>query len=131
MSLLTHVTFEVSGEPSQIAAFDARVKQLCIEQQVSGEFEEQHTGGRLHYDLKIEGGIPFPPFVLASGEFPELDITVEWVHPKPNTRRGAHRARHARRAEHPEHRCIRRDHALSIKINADGYLALLSRAGLA
>lgn len=125
MSLLTHVTFEVSGEPSQLAAFDARVKQLCIEQEISGEFEEQHTADRLHYDLKIEGGIPFPPFVLASGEFPEIDITVEWVHHDAGTRGTARIVRGMLAEQNVENiGATGADHALSIRVNADGYLAL-------
>jgi hypothetical protein len=125
VSLLTHVTFEVSGEPSQLAAFDARVKQLCIEQQVNGEFEEHHTARRLYYDLKTEGGIPFPPFVLASGEFPELDITVEWVHHEAGTRGTARIVRGMLAEQNIENiGASGADHALSIKVNADGYLAL-------
>ena len=125
MSPLTHVTFDLSGEPSQLAAFDARVKQLCAEQQVSGELEEQHTAGRLHYDLKIEGGIPFPPFVLASGEFPELDITVEWVHHDAGTRGTARIVRGMLAEQNIENiGATDADHALSIRVNADGYLAL-------
>jgi hypothetical protein len=125
VSLLTHVTFEVSGEPSQLAAFDARVKQLAAEQQVTGEFEEQHAARRLHYDLKIEGGIPFPPFVLASGEFPELDIAVEWVNHAAGTRGTARIVRGMLAEQNIENiGAAGAEHALAIKLNADGYLAL-------
>jgi hypothetical protein len=125
VSLLTHVTFEVSGEPSQLAAFDARVKQLAAEQQVTGEFEEQHAAGRLHYDLKIEGGIPFPPFVLASGEFPELDIAVEWVNRDAGTRGTARIVRGMLVEQNIENiGAAGAEHTLAISLNADGYLAL-------
>jgi hypothetical protein len=43
MALLTHVTFRVSGERPQFAAFDARLKLLFAEQQVGGDIEEQHV----------------------------------------------------------------------------------------
>jgi hypothetical protein len=123
--VLTHVTFEVSGEPSQLAAFDARVKQLCAEQQVSGEFEEQHAARRLHYDLKIEGGIPFPPFVLASGEFPELDIAVEWVRHDACTRGTARIVRGMLAEQNIENMgATGTGNTLSIRLKADGYLAL-------
>ena len=126
MSLLTHVTFEVSGEPSQLAAFDARVKQLLAEQQVTGEFEEQHAARRLHYDLKIEGGIPFPPFALASHEFPDLAIAVEWVNPGAGTRGTARIARGMLAEQNVENvaGAPGADYALAIRLDADGYLAL-------
>lgn len=124
MSLLTHVTFEVSGEPSQLAAFDARVKQLAAEQEVTGEFEEQHAAGRLHYDLKVEGGIPFPPFVLASGEFPEISITVMWVNHDAGTGGTARIARGMLVEQNIEGIASAAGQALAIKLKADGYLAL-------
>jgi hypothetical protein len=86
MALLIHVTFSVSGERARLAAFDARLKELLAEHQTTGEIQEQHTADTLHYDLKVEGGIPFPPFALASGEFPDLAIEVEWVDPGTGAR---------------------------------------------
>ena len=124
--MLTHVTFKVTGEPSQLAAFDARLTLLLAEQQVSGEIEEQHAAGALHYDLKIEGGIPFPPFALASQEFPELAIAVEWVNPGAGTRGTARIARGMLADQNVENAAGApgADHALAIRLNADGYLAL-------
>ena len=126
MALLTHVTFEVSGEPAQLAAFDARLKLFFAEQQVTGEFEEQHAADRLHYDLKVEGGIPFPPFALASQEFPELKIAVEWVNPGAGTRGTARIARGMLAEQNIENvaGAAGADHALAVNVNADGYLAL-------
>ena len=76
---LTHVVFKVSGESSQLAAFDARLKLLFAEHGITDLVDEQHAPGALHYDLKVAGGIPFPPFALASADFPELCVAVEWV----------------------------------------------------
>jgi hypothetical protein len=124
--LLTHVTFKVSGEPSQLAAFDARLKLLFAEQQVSGEFDEQHAAGALHYDLKIEGGIPFPPFALASQEFPELAIAVEWVNPGAGTRGTARIVRGMLAEQRVENVAASpgADYALAIRLNTNGFLAL-------
>ena len=124
--MLTHVTFKVTGEPAQLAAFDARLKLLFAEQQVNGEFEEQHAADALHYDLKIEGGIPFPPFALASQEFPELAIAVEWVNPGAGTRGTARIARGMLADQNVENvaGAPGADHALVIRLSADGYLAL-------
>jgi hypothetical protein len=124
MSLLTHVTFKVSGARGELAAFDARLKLLFAEQQVSGDIEERHADDMLHYDLKVEGGIPFPPFALASREFPELEIAVEWVNPGAGTRGAARIAGGTLAEQNMENVAAAPDHALAIKLNADGYLAL-------
>ena len=124
--MVIHATFRISGERSQLAAFDARLKLLFAEQPVSGDIGEQHTDDRLHYDLKVEGGIPFPPFALASREFPELEIAVEWVNSGAGTR-GAARIAGGSLAEQKVENvgaAAGSDHALSIALNADGYLAL-------
>ncbi len=124
--MLTHVVFRVIGEGPQLEAFDARLKLLLAEQQVGGDIEEQHADDVLHYDLKVEGGIPFPPFALASREFPELEIAVEWVNPDTATR-GTARILGGTLAEHNIDKASAAsgaDHALTIKLNADGYLAL-------
>jgi hypothetical protein len=124
--MLTHVTFKITGEPSQLAAFDARLKLLFAEHQVDGEIEEQHAADVLHYDLKIEGGIPFPPFALASQEFPDLAIAVEWVNPGAGTRGTARIARGTLADQNVENVASTpdADHALAIRLDADGYLVL-------
>lgn len=124
--MLTHAVFRVIGERSQLAAFDARLKLLFAEQQVGGDIEEQHADDMLHYDLKVEGGISFPPFALASREFPEVEIAVEWVNSGAGTR-GAARITGGALAEQNTDNvsaAAGSDHALSIRLNADGYLVL-------
>lgn len=126
MALLTHVTFKVSGEPSQLVAFGARLKVLCAEEQIAGEVSEQHTAAALHYDIKAEGGIPFPPFALASREFPELEIAVEWVNPGAGTR-GTARIVGGMVTEQNIDNVARTDdadHLLSISLDESGYLTL-------
>jgi hypothetical protein len=92
---------------------------------VAGEFDEQHSDFVLHYDVKTEGGIPFPPFALASQEFPDLAIAVEWVSPGDGTRGSARIERGTLTEQNVETTGMAgADHALSIKLDADGYLAL-------
>ncbi len=79
MDLLIHATLTVSGPGGQLPAADARIKTLLVEEVFSGEFEEHHGEAALSYDFKVSGGIPFPAFAAASGEFPELTIVAEWV----------------------------------------------------
>ena len=126
MALLTHVTFKVSGARGELEAFEARLKLLFTEQQVGGDIEERHADDVLHYDLKVEGGIPFPPFALASREFPDLEISVEWVNPGAGTRGTARIVRGTLAEQNMDNvsGAAGADHVLAIKLNADGYLAL-------
>ncbi len=75
-----HATIVIEGDPAVLAACRARVNAL-----LAGEFDEElrerHTEGRLEYELRVSGGIPFPPFVAASQEFPDLELKVEWSEP--------------------------------------------------
>ena len=124
--MLTHVTVTVGGERSQLDAFDARLKVLCADEPFAGEVTEQHSGAGLHYDLKVEGGVPFPPFALASGEFPELEIAVEWVNPAAGTR-GSARIVAGMLVEHDLQGAAgttAADHALAIVLEGSGYLRL-------
>ena len=87
--MMTHATVDVTGDPAELAAFAARLQALFAGEDFGGEIAEQHTAAALHYDLKVEGGVPFPPFALASGEFPGLQIAVEWVNAGAGTRGAA------------------------------------------
>jgi hypothetical protein len=122
--MLTHVTVRVSGEPAQLEAFDARLKVLCADEPFAGEVIEQHSTEALHYDLKVDGGVPFPPFALASGEFPALEIAVEWVNPGAGTR-GSARIVAGMLTEHDlGNAAPEADHALAIMLGDAGYLTL-------
>ena len=122
---LTHVVFRVSGDRGELAAFDARLKLLFAEHHVTSECVEQHAGDALHYDLKVAGGIPFPPFALASGEFPGLAVMVEWVDAGSGVRGTATIARGTLTQQNVENLAAAgADHAVAIRVNVDGYLAL-------
>lgn len=101
MDLLIHATLTVSGDRQQLAACDARIKSLLIEEVFSGEFEEHHGGDALSYDFKVRGGIPFPAFAAASQEFPDMTITAEWVNVAAG-RKGRAQIVAGRIAEHAE-----------------------------
>ena len=122
---LTHVVFRVSGVPEQFAAFDARLKLLLAEHRVMSECAEQHSADALHYDMKVGGGIPFPPFALASGEFPALTVTAEWVDMGSAVRGTATIAGGKLSGQNVENLAAAgADHAVAIRDDADGYLAL-------
>lgn len=79
MSLLIHASIRVQGEPALLEPFRQRVADLLAAEPVAGELDEQLGDDGLHYDLKVAGGIPFPPFVTASQEFPQLKLDVDWI----------------------------------------------------
>lgn len=79
MSTLIHATITVTGERDALASCEARLRRLLSSQFLKDEVAEHHGQGALCYDLKIEGGIPFPVFAQASQEFPGLEFAAEWV----------------------------------------------------
>ncbi|HTP95001.1 MAG TPA: hypothetical protein VMK05_04080 [Burkholderiales bacterium] len=79
MSLLIHATLQVAGEPAQIEAFRARVALALASEPVAGSIEERQSGADLVYDIKVTGGIPFPPFAAASAEFPAITVRAQWI----------------------------------------------------
>ncbi len=122
---LTHAVFRVSGETSRLEAFDARLKLLFAEHGIGDEVDEQHASGILHYDLKVAGGIPFPPFALASADFPELAVAVEWVDMVSGVRGAATIARGTLTGQKIENvAAAGAGYQVAIRTNADGYLAL-------
>ncbi len=72
-----HATIVVEGDPDALAAFRARANALLAED-FDEELRERHTAERLEYELRVSGGIPFPSFVTASREFPDLELVVSW-----------------------------------------------------
>ncbi len=89
MGLLIHAHIEVTGDPGALKRFRDRLAGLLAEEGIEGDIQE-HTGAdRLRYDLKVSGGLPFPPFVAASQESPDLRIAVEWFSAAEATRGSA------------------------------------------
>jgi hypothetical protein len=124
--MITHATIEVRGGRSELAAFAERLKALFAGEDFAGEMEAQHTADVLHYDIKVEGGVPFPPFALASGEFPGLEIGVEWVNAGAGTRGTARLVAGTLIEQHVD-RLTGADasgHAVAISLDKSGYLTL-------
>jgi len=122
---VTHVVFKIAGEAGQLAAFDARLKLLFAEYQIGDEVDEQHAAELLHYDLKVAGGIPFPPFALASRDFPELTIAAEWIDAASGVRGAATILAGALTEQKIDQvAATGAGHAVSIRIEPNGHLAL-------
>ena len=79
MSLLIHATVTISGDAIMLAACEPRLRRLLSGLYLKQEVTEHHGRDALCYDLKVEGGIPFPLFSQASQEFPELSFEAAWV----------------------------------------------------
>lgn len=77
--MLIHATITISGDAVMRAACEARLRRLLSGLYMKNEVTEHHGAEALCYDLKVEGGIPFPLFAQASGEFPELKFEAAWV----------------------------------------------------
>jgi hypothetical protein len=70
----------VTGDDATLLAYRDRVNDL-LDEDNAGTYRELHTVDRLEYEVRCRGGVPFPPFVKASEEFPELEIAVHWENP--------------------------------------------------
>lgn len=79
MPLLIHATVTVAGDKATLGACEARLRRLLSSQFLKGEATEHHGADALCYDLKVEGGIPFPIFAQVSQEFPDLSFATEWI----------------------------------------------------
>jgi hypothetical protein len=55
-------------------------KVLMVRDMDAEAYTEHHTEGVLEYRFEPKLGIPFPTFVAASGEFPELQVEAQWEH---------------------------------------------------
>ena len=77
--MLIHASVTITGDAAQLAACEARVRDLLSGASSGDEVTERHRPGALCYDLKVAGGIPFPAFAVASREFPGLTFDAEWV----------------------------------------------------
>jgi hypothetical protein len=75
-----YATVVIEGRADALAACRARVNALLADD-FDEELRERHTEGRLEYELRVSGGLPFPSFVTASQEFPELELRVAWSEP--------------------------------------------------
>ena len=69
----------VSGA-GRLADFRERLRWLMVRDIDAEAYTEHHSEGVLEYRFAPKLGIPFPTFVAASGEFPELRVEAQWEH---------------------------------------------------
>jgi hypothetical protein len=87
--MLIHATITISGDHAMRIACEALLRRLLSSQFIKNEVTEHHGDAALCYDLKVEGGIPFPVFAQASQEFPTLTFDAQWVNVAQGEKGGA------------------------------------------
>jgi hypothetical protein len=114
-------TVVVEGDAPLLAGYRERVNAL-LDAESSGPYRELHAAGRLDYRLKARG-VPYPPFVAASAEFPELTVRVEWQNPLGGTG-GSATIRAGRLVDQSTGSAIEAGRALELRAERDGTIAL-------
>lgn len=115
-------TVVVEGDPPLLAGYRARVNAL-LDGEADGAYRELHTAGRLDYRIKASG-VPYPPFVEASAEFPDLTVRVEWQNPIGGTG-GAATIRAGKLVDQTTGRAAAAaDRSIELRAESDGTLVL-------
>jgi hypothetical protein len=68
----------VTGSAGRFEEFRERVRWLLVRDPDTEPYTEHHGGAGLEYRFELTKGLPFPTFVAASVEFPELRVEAEW-----------------------------------------------------
>ena len=58
--------------------FRERLRYLMVRDIDAEDYEERHADDALEYRFEPRRGVPFPAFVEASGDFPELRVEATW-----------------------------------------------------
>jgi len=77
--MLIHATVIITGPAEERQACEANLRRTLAGQLRRNDVTEHHGAEALCYDLKVEGGIPFPVFAQASEAYPGLEFAVDWV----------------------------------------------------
>jgi len=68
----------VTGSAGRFEEFRERLRWLMVRDPDTDPYTEHHNDALLEYRFALEKGLPFPTFVAASAEFPELRIEAHW-----------------------------------------------------
>jgi len=70
----------VTGSAGRFEEFRERVRWLLVRDPDTEPFTEHHSEAGLEYRFELTHGLPFPTFITASAEYPELRIEAQWDH---------------------------------------------------
>jgi hypothetical protein len=113
----------VTGDGALLPAYRERVNEL-LDEEYAGTYRELHTADRLEYDVRGRRGVPFPPFVKASEEFPELEIAVRWENPAVGERGAADIQGGRLKEQARSEATVQDDFEIDIRAGGDGTIAL-------
>ena len=68
----------VTGSTDRFEEFRERVRWLLVRDPDADPYTEHHADTVLEYRFELSKGLPFPTFVAASAEFPQLRVEAEW-----------------------------------------------------
>ena len=68
----------VTGSAGRFEEFRERVRWLLVRDPDTDPYTEHHAAAALEYRFEMVKGIPFPSFIAASGEYPELRVEAQW-----------------------------------------------------
>ena len=68
----------VTGSAGRFEDFQERVRWLLVRDADAEPCTEHHVPGQLEYRFELSKGLPFPAFVTATAEYPELRVEVQW-----------------------------------------------------
>lgn len=113
----------VTGDDVLLSAYRERVNDL-LDEDNAGTYRELHTADRLEYEVRCRGGVPFPPFVKASEEFPELEIEVRWENPALGERGAAEIQAGRLKEQATSEASVQGDFEVDILARGDGTIVL-------
>jgi hypothetical protein len=124
--MLIHATITISGDRAMRIACEATLRRLLSGQFIRNEVTEHHGDEALCYDLKVEGGIPFPVFAQASQEFPTLTFDARWVNVAQGEKGGATIVNGRVTARETERIAVHTgdEHPVHVEVAPDGRLRL-------
>jgi hypothetical protein len=113
----------VTGEEALLPAYRERVNEL-LDEDYPGTYRELHTADQLEYEVRGRGGVPFPPFVKASEEFPELEVAVRWENPAIGARGSADIQGGRLKEQATSETSVQEDFEIDIQARGDGTIVL-------
>jgi hypothetical protein len=124
--MIIHATVTITGDKPLLGACETRLRRLLSAQFLKNEVTEHHGAQALCYDLKVEGGIPFPVFAQASQEFPGLEFAAEWVNVAAGEKGAATIVNGRVSAQTQDRIAVRAgdEHPLYVEVAASGRLVL-------
>jgi len=114
-------TITVEGDAALLAAFRRRANEL-LDAGFGEPYRELHTAGRLDWRVKA-AGVPYPPFVTASEELPDLVVEVQWEDEAGGTS-GRSTIRGGRLAQQSAGGAPEAAGGCELRVGADGTLAI-------